>query len=80
MDPQILRSGLRIGILVFGLAMLMLPFQPLGSAEFIVTVLSALIGGGFVLGVTLLARSANPPPPSADGRRKRYNKRSTGGH
>jgi hypothetical protein len=75
---EILRSGLRIGILVLGLALLMLPFQVPGSAEFVVTVLSALVGGVFVIGVALLARTANPPPPSAEGRRTRYNKRATG--
>ncbi len=79
MDPQILRGGFRIGILIFGLAVLMLPFQPQGSAEFVVTVLAALVGGAFVLGIALLARKANPPLPHAGTGRKGYNKRSTGG-
>ncbi len=79
MDPEILRGGLRIGVLVFGLAAVMLPFQPQGSAEFVVTVLAAIVGGAFVLGIALLARIANPPLPRAGTGRKEYNKRSTGG-
>lgn len=78
MDPQILRGGFRIGFLVLALAVLMLPFQPRDSAEFVVTVLAALVGGAFVFGVALVARSANPPLPGANGQRKDYNKRSTG--
>ncbi len=82
MDPQILRGGFRIGVLVLALALLMLPFQPQGSAEFIVTVLAALVGAAFVLGLALLAKTANPPLPrsrNADEQQKGYNKRSTGG-
>jgi len=81
MDPQILRGGLRIGVLVLGLSLVMLPFQPRDSAEFVVTVLAALVGGAFVLGIGLLARGANPQPPSAldaKGTGKPYNKRATG--
>ncbi len=82
MDPQILRGGFRIGVLIVGLALLMLPFHPQGSAEFVVTVLAALVGGAFVIGIALLARTANPPLPrstNAKEERKGYNKRSTGG-
>jgi hypothetical protein len=78
MDPEVLRGGFRIAVLVFGLSVLMLPFQPRDSAEFVVTVLAALVGGAFVLGVALLARSANPPLPGARADRKGYNKRFTG--
>lgn len=76
MDPQILRGGLRIGVLVLGLAILMLPFQPPGSAEFVVTILAALVGAAFVLGVALLARTANPSVAQARGPRKGDKKRS----
>lgn len=78
MDPQILRAGFRIGVLIFALSIAMLPFQPRDSAEFVVTVLAALIGGAFVLGVALAARSANPRLPGATARRKDYNRRSIG--
>ncbi len=79
MDPQLLRGGFRIGMLVLAVALLTLPFQPRDSAEFVVTVMAAVVGGAFVLGVTLLARGANPRVPSAGNERKRYNKRDTGG-
>lgn len=78
MDPQILRAGFRIGVLILALAVLMLPFQPRDSAEFVVTVLAALIGGAFVLGVALLARTANPRVPGAKAPGKGYNKGSIG--
>jgi hypothetical protein len=77
MDPQVLRGGFRIAVLVFGLAVLMLPFQPRDSAELVVTVLAALVGAAFMLGIALLARSANPPLPGAKADRKEYNKRFT---
>lgn len=76
MDPQILRGGFRIGVLVLGLAIGMLPFQPPGSAEFVVTILAALVGAVFVLGVALLARTANPPVAQARRPRKGDKKRS----
>jgi len=75
---ELLRAGLRIGILVFGLAIFMLPFQPRDSAEFVVTVLAALVGGVFALGVVVLARTENPALPPAPGERKEYNKDSRG--
>jgi hypothetical protein len=78
MDPQVLRGGFRIAVLVFGLAIVMLPFQPRDSAEFVVTVLAALVGAAFMLGVVLLARSANPPLPGTKADRKEYNKRFIG--
>ena len=79
MDPQILRGGFRIGVVVLGLALMMLPFQPRDSAEFVVSILAAIVGGTFVLGIALLARKANPPLPRAGTGRKEYNRRSTGG-
>lgn len=79
MDPQLLRGGLRIGVLILALALVTLPFQPRDSAEFVVTVMAAVVGAAFVVGVTLLARGANPRVPSAGTERKRYNRRDTGG-
>ena len=77
--PELLRGALRIGVLVFGLAVLTLPFQPRDSAEFVVTVMAAVVGALFVLGVLLLGRGANPRVPSAGKERKGYNSRDTGG-
>lgn len=63
MDPQLLRGGFRIGFFVAAVALVTLPFQPRGSAEFVVTILAAIIGGTLAGGIALLARSANPPLP-----------------
>ena len=76
MDPQLLRGALRIAVLVAGLALLTLPFQPSGSAEFVVTVLAAIVGLVFAGAVAILARSAHPPLPRRAGEgQKDYNKR-----
>ena len=65
-----------MAVLIVGLALLMLPFQPSGSAEFVVTVLAAIVGLVFLGVVAWLARSAHPPlPRRADDQRKGYNKR-----
>ena len=73
---ELLRAALRIGVLVAGLSLLMLPFQPRDSAEFVVTVLAAIVGIIFVVGVAMLARAEHPAlPRRADEQRKEYNKR-----
>ena len=79
MDPQLLRGGFRIGIVILGLALITLPLQPRDSAEFVVTVMAAIVGAAFVIGIALLARGANPRVPSAGNDRKEYNRRSRGG-
>ena len=71
---QLLRGGFRIGFFIAAAALFSLPFQPQGSAEFVVTVLAAVIGGVFALGVAVVARTANPPLPDDKARRKGYNK------
>jgi hypothetical protein len=81
-DPQLLRGGFRIGFFIAAVALVTLPFQPRGSAEFVVTVLAAIIGGALALGVAFLARSANPPLPGDRGDksgRNDYNNASQGG-
>ena len=76
MDPQVLRAALRIAVLIFGLALLILPFEPRDSAEFVVTVLAAIVGLVFVAGIAFLARSAHPPLPRRAGdKQTEYNKR-----
>jgi hypothetical protein len=79
MDPQILRGGFRIGVALLAIALVTLPFQPRDSAEFVVTVLAALVGGAFVLGVSLLARAANPALPNDKSRPNGYNTSAQGG-
>ena len=65
-----------MAVLIAGLALLMLPFQPRDSAEFVVTVMAAVVGLVFIAVVAWLTRSAHPPlPRRADEQRKDYNKR-----
>jgi hypothetical protein len=75
MDPRLLRGGFRIAFTILAIALVTLPFQPPDSAEFVVTVLAALVSGAFVLGVSLLARAANPPLPNDKVQRNDYNER-----
>jgi hypothetical protein len=72
-DPQLLRGGFRIGFTILAIALVTLPFQPHDSAEFVVTVLAAIVSGTFVLGVSWLARSAEPRLPHDNGPRTGYN-------
>jgi hypothetical protein len=75
-DPRILRGGFRIAVFVLALALLTLPFQPRGSAEFVVTVMAAVVGGAFVLGIAAVARWGQPPLPNDKRGQKGYNTRS----
>jgi hypothetical protein len=75
-DPQLLRGGFRIAFLVLAIALVTLPFQTFGSAEFVVTVLALAVGASFALGIALLAHIASPPIPRDDRERKGYNGRS----
>lgn len=71
MSGEFLRAALRLAVLIFGLAVVMLPFQPPGSGAFVVTVISAVIGGLFVLAVIWLLRTSAPPIPHVDDKRDR---------
>lgn len=77
MDPQLLRGGFRLAFLIVLVAVVTLPFQPFGSAEFVVTVLAALVGAVFLVGVAILSRLANTPLPGDRDREKGYNGRFT---
>jgi hypothetical protein len=66
-DPQSLKGTFGIALTIFLAAAAMLPFQPRGSAEFVVTALAAAIGGLFILAIAVVARWANPRPPEPDG-------------
>ena len=52
MDPIALQAAFRVAILILLAALVMLPFQPANSAEFVVTVLARLSG----------SRPPNPRP------------------
>ena len=67
MEPIALQAALRVAILILLASLVMLPFQPANSAEFVVTVLAAIVGLLFVGLVAVLARlsGSNPPNPRA---------------
>lgn len=68
MDPVLLQSAFRLGFLILALSLLILPFQERSSAEFVATVLAAVVGLLFIGVVTVLARSSLPPPPRSKAR------------
>lgn len=69
MDPVLLQSAFRLGFLILALSLLILPFEDRSSAEFVATVLAAVVGLLFIGIVTVLARSSLPPPPRSQARR-----------
>jgi len=64
MDPTALQAAFRVAVLILIVAIAMLPFQPPNSAEFVVTVLAAVVGLIFVGMVALLARLSSSRPPN----------------
>ena len=64
MDPIALQAAFRVAILILVAALVMLPFQPANSAEFVVTVLAAIVGLLFVGLVAVLARLSDSRPPN----------------
>jgi hypothetical protein len=67
-DPVLLQSAFRLGFLILALSLLILPFEDRSSAEFVATVLAAVVGLLFIGIVTVLARSSLPPPPRSHAR------------
>jgi hypothetical protein len=67
-DPGLLQGAFRLGFVILALSLLVLPFEDRSSAEFVATVLAALIGLFFIGIVTVLARSSLPPPPRSQAR------------
>ncbi len=64
MDPIALQAALRVALLILLAALVMLPFQPPNSAEFVVTVLAAIVGLVFVGLVVVLVRLSGSRPPN----------------
>jgi len=64
MDPMGLQAAFRVAILILIVALAMLPFQPANSAEFVVTVMAAVVGLIFVGLVAILARLSGSRPPN----------------
>ena len=64
MDPVALQAALRVALLILVASLVMLPFQPANSAEFVVTVMAAIVGLIFVGLVVVLARLSGSRPPN----------------
>ena len=60
MNPQAAKAGLSLGLFIVVASVLLLPFEPPGSAEFVVTVLSLFVGlitvGVIALAIRKLSR------------------------
>ena len=65
MDPQILRAGFRVAVLVAGVALLLLIFEPRDSAEFVVSAMALGIGLTFMSLVAVLVWYSTPRMPKA---------------
>jgi hypothetical protein len=59
-----LQAAFRIAVLILIVALAMLPFQPPNSAEFVVTVMAAVVGLIFVGVVAVFARLSGSRPPN----------------
>jgi protein-S-isoprenylcysteine O-methyltransferase Ste14 len=64
-DPQILRAGFRIAVLIAGVAFFLLVFEPRDSAEFVVSAMALVIGLMFMALVAMLVRFSTPKMPRA---------------
>jgi cytosine/uracil/thiamine/allantoin permease len=58
MSPQLGKAAFVIAVFITVTSLVMLPFQPRNSAEFVVTVLSAIIGGIMLAIIAVLTRLA----------------------
>ena len=65
MDPQILRAGFRIAVLIAGVALFLLLLEPRDSAEFVVSAMALVIGLTFMTLVAVLVWSSTPKMPRA---------------
>jgi len=64
-DPQILRAGFRIALLIAGVALFLLVFEPRDSAEFVVSAMALVIGLTFMALVAVLVSYSTPKMPRA---------------
>jgi protein-S-isoprenylcysteine O-methyltransferase Ste14 len=64
-DPQILRAGFRIAVLIAGVAFGLLVFEPRDSAEFVVSAMALVIGLTFMTLVAVLVWYSTPKMPRA---------------
>lgn len=73
MDPHVLRANFALALFILFGALLILPFEDMGSAAFVVTVLTIVVGGVFAGVIWLVARWSTPRVPSDNRRRTGYN-------
>lgn len=72
MDPQILKAGFRVAVLLALVAGVLLLFEPRDSAEFVVSALTLGIGLVFMALVAILVRYSTPRmPPEHNARVQR---------
>jgi protein-S-isoprenylcysteine O-methyltransferase Ste14 len=64
-DPQILRAGFRIAVLIAGVALFLLALEPRDSAEFVVSAMALVIGVTFMALVAVLVWYSTPKMPRA---------------
>jgi hypothetical protein len=62
-DPQVLRAGFRVAVLLALVAGILLLFEPRDSAEFVVSALTLCIGLLFIALVAVLVRYSTPRIP-----------------
>lgn len=73
-DPQILKAGFRVAVLLAFVAGILLLFEPRDSAEFVVSALTFCIGLLFMGVVAVIVRYSTPRMPAehnAKDRRRR---------
>jgi hypothetical protein len=56
MDPHVGKAALTLGLFIIIPSLILLPFQPRGSAEFVITALALAIGLAFLAVVAFVVR------------------------
>lgn len=64
MDPQILKAGFRVAVLLVFVAGILLVFEPRDSAEFVVSAMTLCMGLLFMAVIALVVRYSTPRMPS----------------
>ncbi len=67
MDVEVLKNFLRIGVFVGGCGLVLALTQTPGTAEFVLSVCSALIGLALIVGVLLISRLVKHLDVDGDG-------------
>ena len=75
MDPQVLKAGFRVAVLLAFVAGILLLFEPRDSAEFVVSALTLCIGLLFIAVVAILVRYSTPRMPAEHNSRVQRRRR-----